>query len=467
MSENVRQFLEDIRPYHNLFNSLDIRVVAYQAGEAWINIATRITLLASSPTDLKLVRKLPKLENLSVIHAIYPARKLEAILDELSQSKIRLNKFEIIYGRSDDKGIGPQLSLHNSIYSRNRPGFYSGINYKTFILTDSGTSIHMIIKNREKIEWQLRAWNPPYDGLRDLSINFLCSSRPLDYNDSSFIEVVAPTFLRFGEKCRFKTDELILEIEHPQNLEIKNVRLGLVRQSMKGDIMRHLYGMKGYQIQRENSRTCFRKKVRDCQSVQVFLKYNEDVADTVEVLNPKSAQFNPLLAMQRQYDHNLGILQTLIQGDKNHHGINLEAGIPLLLSIAGFQCLPYATTKKMQNGPDGVAILPKTKQGFIYECTTGLPDTKNKLSKLSRRFKELRKRNPALDLKPVIFTSVESDVIPDIEMDKASNEGISIVGNEHMSEILEAVKNGCQGQSILDYLNQLMPLRCQQRSTFF
>lgn len=467
MDQSVREFLKDILPYRELYNSLDVRLLAYRLRDVWINIATKITLQTCSPADLKLERKLPELENLKVIHTICPARKLETLLDELSKAKICLNKSETLFGRLDENGIIPQLYLRNSIYSRNRPGFHGEINYKTFILADRGTSIHMIIKDQERIEWQLRAWNPPYNGLNDLSINFLRSGRDLDSNNATFIEIVAPTFIKFGDERKFEKDELILEVDHPQNVKLENVQFGIVRRSMKGDINRYLYGMKGYIVHHDDRKTFFRKKIRGCQSVQVFLKYNKDVADSVEVLSPKSAQFNPPLAVQKQFDHNLKNLQTLIRGDKDRHGINLEAGIPLLLSITGFQCLPYALTKKMQDGPDGIAFIPGLGQGLIYECTTGLPDTKNKLSKLSRRFRELRKKNPTLDLRPVIFTSAESDVIPDIEKDKASREGISIVGREQISEIFKAANDGCQEQEIFEYIIQLVPFGNRQMSTIF
>jgi hypothetical protein len=340
------------------------------------------------------------------------------------------------------------------------------VKYKTFILSDTGGAIQSLNNDRELIEWRLRAWNPPIRGLEDLLINFIGFTHSFDHGINTYTEIVAPTYIRFTEKCRFEKNNLFLEIEHPRAFDLKNMRIGMIRRTMAGHLKRHLYRQARMPIVPLDKRTELLLKLKDCQSAQVFLKYNDDATDEIEVLSPKGELFNPPLSAHIHLDPDFSKLLNLLYGQGGQKGRDFEGALAVLLGLAGFICCPYGVTSSLQEAPDVLAFLHGMNQVIVCECTTGPLDANSKLSKLVKRTKELQKKYPSLQWRPVIFTPDEFDTVLDSEKEKAAMEGIAIVAREHIVEILSAVKEGVQAKAILEYLPGLVPTRYSSSSPF-
>ena len=457
MTEEVEKFLNLIRPYEGAYKSLDIRVIAYKVRDQWVNLATQITLKVSPPQKLKITDNLPKSTDLLVLQTIKPYCELRVVLEGLSQGRLDLEDKLISYNRPDSDRPAPFLRLACRTYARGQWTQYQGRDFKYTILTGDGESIGSIVADTDEFDCRLRSLEHPYDGSEDLARNFLSLNRSLNRHETTYIGVVAPSYLRFGEKCSTKNRKLFLEIESYYNVKRGALKLGIIEHVTER--LQKRYSLKPGKFYTKPYKQKFSivRKIGACLSVDVFLILNKDVVDRVKLYNLAHLLANPAIKMYHHFDPELKILSQNLQGKGNDPGKDFEKAIGLLLGLCGFLWYPYGMIPKIVDAVDGIALIPGTRKGLIYECTVDLPDGNNKLSKLSKRAKELSSLLKNYNLRPVIFTALTSTSIPATELRKAGVETISLATEENIEKLLNMFLEGREPSTIFNYVSRLIP----------
>lgn len=198
-------------------------------------------------------------------------------------------------------------------------------------------------------------------------------------------------------------------------------------------------------------------------SVDIFLSFRGEHLDMLTVRNPSALLENPIIKVYEHFDKDLTILNKYIESLDSDCFVK---GIGLLLHFCGFNVGIYELIKGkkgisgIQEEIDVVAFAPDNYV-IAAECTTSDIDVKGKISKFSRRTKELR--NLLADYTvadyiviPLIFTALEREKISKSDLKKAGEEGIGVVAIENIRELLEMAGQQKGLKEILTYLDSFV-----------
>lgn len=89
-SRGQDQFLSAIRPFMDLWQTIDIRIVALKLYDEWINLGLKMTLCSGEPRACDL-SSLPDLPFLKAIHQHRDIRDLPNLLREFESAAINVH----------------------------------------------------------------------------------------------------------------------------------------------------------------------------------------------------------------------------------------------------------------------------------------------------------------------------------------------------------------------------------------
>lgn len=124
---------------------------------------------------------------------------------------------------------------------------------------------------------------------------------------------------------------------------------------------------------------------------------------------------------------------------------------------------PYGRVKPIQEEIDLLAFAPHSNHVIAAECTAADLDVNEKLSKFSRRVKELSERLGDFIILPLMFTALERGKVSESDLEKAKNEGIGVAAAEEIEELFRIAAEQRTLNEALRYLYGLIP----QESAFF
>jgi hypothetical protein len=114
---------------------------------------------------------------------------------------------------------------------------------------------------------------------------------------------------------------------------------------------------------------------------------------------------------------------------------------------------------------DLIAFVPPSNYVLAVECTIKDLDVNEKLSKFSRRVKELQERLAEFSIVPLIFTTLERRKISESDLKKANTERIGLVASEEIQHLIEMTRQQRQPNEVLVYFQNLLPE--DSESSFF
>ncbi|MGE5693606.1 MAG: hypothetical protein ACM3YF_07495 [Candidatus Zixiibacteriota bacterium] len=458
MNDGIEKFLEAITIFP--YKSIDIRILAFKKDSRWFSLATKITLEVKAPNKLRTATHLPTLNDFEVIHLLQPYSRLSRILKEISEGKFLIDGREIAYVHNfNGKDVTGTPFLSYNSYERGRTNLSYNKDFSFKFLHSSGPTIRNIVVDPDKLDNCLRSLEYPYNGLADLAENFLFIDNPLDGNNSTYLGIVAPSYMRFGETSQIEKQKLHLEIELFGEIEPKLLMVGIIEHLENGTLKRYSIDSKSFILKIKEGKALIQHKIDGGSVIDAFLSYKGCTVDFIRVYNLAQILSRPLAKMYNHLDPNLNVLKANLAGTGKNSGDDFEMAIAILLGLGGFLTFPFGGISQMRDGVDGIALIPQTRNGIIYECTIGLPDIKNKLSKLSKRTKELKGLLDEFTLNPVIFTALKAEVIPDFEVEKAETERISMATFENIEEALNMFLERKGTKEIFNYLTRLVPTK--------
>jgi len=182
--------------------------------------------------------------------------------------------------------------------------------------------------------------------------------------------------------------------------------------------------------------------VGDTPAVLVLLSHNNKLFDRWWVFDP-AKHINHHYAAYKAIDSDLTVLKRFLSGQSKNPADDLESGIALLLGLFGFTVFHFGLTPSLQEAPDLLAF-SEANQLAVIECTTGIPNEKNKVSKLIVRAEKIRTSlvnsgNAHIEVLPVIVTTSARDSVPK-DIEEAGKHGVLVIAKEDIDSLIERIQ---------------------------
>lgn len=449
MSE-LSKFKEAIKPYIDGWKSVEVKAVCFSAYEKWINLGTRIILSEKPPTDIITFDSLPEFLRFKAFHETLDINKLDDLLVQLERGILTVCGNDIYFKiESNDVKVTP---LSFNFYRDYRSERFIPLNFAyPMVILRAGESIHRLLYNhaeaigQEYLDSGLRSYKVPYNGLNDVLVSFIGIPKP-DFGriESAIIEVIAPIKLRLENDCKLSNGKLTIHVEVVGYDDLKGISIGLIEHSGTIPQCRTSLVLERTDWKKENGRLIYVKEVDadNATSVDIFLSFKGEFLDMLRVRDPSTILKNPRIKVYDHFDKDLKVLSKYFESSDSEE---FEKGVGLLLHFCGFNVGSYGLVKGkkgtsgIQEEIDLVAFAPDDYV-IAVECTIRDIDVNEKISKFSRRIKELRELFAPLGdyiIVPLIFTTLERNKISKSDLEKAGREGVGVVPIENIKELLE------------------------------
>jgi len=460
----LEKFKTAIQPYYDGWKSIDIRSVSILAYKKWVNLGTRLILSEESVKSPPQGELLPVFPNFSTFHEVRDIKELDSLLSQIEKGILTVTGKEIHIGKIVNNNVVVEPSGF-WFYTNRRSSRWPSIDFEfsTIVVGKRGESIHNLLHNhaeaigQEDLDWQLRSLEFPHDGLDDLFVSFLGFSKPSwgRVTESASVEVIAPIRLRLGDDCKLSQGKLDIYVEAVGYEKLDEISIGLIELSGNTPLRRSSNALAKTDWETVEDRQIGHKEVSvdDASSVVIFLRFRSNTLDMRTIGDPSLLLKNPRILAYSHFDENLNVLKNYLDGK----GKDFEIGVGLLLHFCGFNVGPYGQIKGIQEEIDLVAFVPSSNHIIAVECTTKDLDVNEKLSKFSRRVKELQERLIEFSIIPLIFTALERAKISVSDLKKANDEKIGVVAAEEAQGLLEMAGQQRQPNEILVYLQSLFP----------
>lgn len=170
---------------------------------------------------------------------------------------------------------------------------------------------------------------------------------------------------------------------------------------------------------------------------------------------------NPRILAFNHFDQDFTVLNDYLLGKGGNQSKDFEIGVGLLFHFCGFNVGPYGRVKALQSRAiqeeiDHVVFAPSGSHIIAIECTKKDLDIDGKLSKFSRRVKEVRDLLPTFSVIPLVCTPLSKAMIAKSDNLKADKEQIGVVAAEEIQTLLEMAGQNKDPEEILEFLNSLI-----------
>ena len=458
----IEKFRNVIGPFLDIWRSIDVRVICIRLDNEWINLGTTIILRSESYQEIKSFERLTKTEDFMALKAILGINEIDRVLENLSNGILVINNVEIYYGRKQETEIRPRIHLHFDTQHRAQRLSFPNIDFTSYLLFGTGETIDILMEDRkfEDLDWRLRTLDTPYDGLDELAKSFLF--RPLDRNRSlSFVWFLAPLNIRFSQGCKISRGKLEICVEAFGWSQIEKTKISTIQYLLNGNVYRSYRCFDDSEwSMREKSRVLeYKLAMEKCPKARVFLIVKNIAIDAMTFSNPAVSLQNERSLIHGHFDQELATLKKYLNGRGKEPAWDFEIGVSWLLHLCGFNIISYGLSRELQSEIDIVAFSPANNYLICVECTLERPDVKEKLSKLSLKSKKLENQLTCYDYRilPLIITPLEGDKIPISEKEKAEKEGIIIVSQGEIQELIEISTGPEPLPKAINYLVTLIP----------
>ncbi len=467
LMKDIDKFRESIRPYRDGWQSIDIRTVCFLAYAKWINIGTRIILSEKAvinPADHAI---LPAMPNFCALQDVRGIADLDGLLDALQTATMTISGKVIHFGTiegNEVKSASPTLRFQQARRGTN----YLHVDYPYISLVYWGQGLHNLFHNhdqapiQDELDWKLRSLKTPYDGLEDLLVNFLGAPRQAyGGTPSALTEVVARLGIRSGIESTLSNGTLTVHVEGIGNWKTEDVSLGVLALSGTSPVNRIARNLAKDDLKGSPGAAHKEIHIGTASSAVIFLTFKGNALDTQTVNDPAVLLNNPRILAYNHFDQNLTVLNEYLLGKGKDQSKDFEIGVGILFHFCDFNVGAYGGVKALQSKSiqeeiDHLVFAPSGSHIVAIECTKKDLDTEGKLSKFSRRVKEIRELLPTFRVTPLVCTPLSKAKIADSDVQKAAKEQIGVVGAEEIQGILEMAGQNKNPEEILEFLNGLI-----------
>lgn len=328
-----------------------------------------------------------------------------------------------------------------------------------------GSSKHDLLsaqcfRPNEMLDLDLRSADQPFDGLDDLLIHlgFPVSRQS---GDSTALEIIATSPALIADDSKIASGHAQIKCRIAESAEIKKIRFGykifhgnsIERASITGEVFEWITDG----LLKIGSASI---STKDASVLQSFLSYDGISLHQWWITDPLK-RLNERHAIYEVFDEELKLLKDFLLSPAGKEDRAFEHGMALLLNILGFSVSHHGTIKKLERGPDIIAVSPVSGNIGVIECTTGLLNENDKLAKLVQRTSLIKEKLVRvgyghIPVQPIIVTSLrKSEIEADLEL--AERNEIAVVCRENIEELLRRVMLPLNPDGLFQEAQRLIP----------
>lgn len=369
---------------------------------------------------------------------------IEQLLREAKEGKIKFSEYSFTIDRPFirfDPIYHSKLSLH---YNPRLPN-----------LIISGTET--IDMDSQLFDWDLKSADQPFESINEMLI-YLRLPRLSEMGNGPVLEIIAHSPARISDQSTITEGQASITLNVSTGIDTNKTKLGF-KVFDKNNIVEERFSITGEKVNWTKNEGLltgnYSFKIKDINLIQAFVSYDNVALHSWYVTDPQK-QMNHRYLIHSLFDKNLDILKRLLFEERN----NFEYGIALLLNILGFSVSHHGKIRKLQDGPDIIALTPKGNIAVI-ECTVGLLDKDDKLAKLVQRTNLIRKNLVEtqfgyLLVQPAIITMLTRNEVSG-HLEEADRHSIVVVCKEELTELLSRAPFPPDPEGLFKEAIQLIP----------
>lgn len=406
-----------------------------------------------------------RLETASSLPAQAPISfEREHLLAGTTSAEIRADDVERILANAKNGQLeGPQGPLTLAMdQGRDRFDFYWYPTGKAFpsTLRVSGARPHSGVNDQE-LDWEVQTGEIPFASLDEL-LSMLGLPSWNRGSEATTLQIAAASPASILPTSRIAKGAGVIDLLAAKALDTTKLRLGL--QVAGKDAEPERLSTSGREIEwrdRQNSKIAsYTITVGDALTVRAFLSHEGILIDECSLSDPQK-QPNLGSAVHRVADPNFSLLQKLLLDPGKRDANEFENAVSLLLNMLGLSAAHYGLMRDFREGPDIIALSPSGNL-LVIECTTGFPDVKDKLTKLTGRISRIKTAlmeagHANCEILPMLVTSLPRDEVK-ANIQNAEELGVAVVCKEELQNALQLVVLRVDGEEIFAKAKKLIPV---------
>lgn len=298
-----------------------------------------------------------------------------------------------------------------------------------------------------KIDNELRASQPPFDGLADVSAWLGVGIPALTGTSPMLAARVLPPVDLILDQCGLREDEIRLVLHAHPGFDVGQVRIAVRGVPGVGLRARQQVttGIEWSEVRDGRREGVARIAIASVDQMLVMLMIGMSIVRRHWFLDPAKARNNRLLAFQH-FDVDLRMIRNAVF--ESQDSMKFEQGIAALLYLHGFSPAIQIET----NAPDLIVSTPGGRMAVV-ECTTRVADISTKLGKLVDRRGALAKAIGAAghsaQILAVLVCRLPRDQIAAHEANLRTHKVLLIAG-ENLQQVLDSVRHPGDPDQVFD-----------------
>lgn len=425
---HIEEFFANIAGHSSAFRQDTFSYVALRDGDRWVLISGSLVLHAADPMAAERHFECA-VAKAGVIHLSMLGLSAAQFVEQLAEGAI-----ETPHGRLEfpaaEGSVPPRHAVSHTPY--NPAGNQARLDTAQ-IMGDQATSYI----RQPMLDWSLRAANPPYDGLRDLMLDFGVPA----IAPAISVFIVAQCCVVIDASSRLNDNKASVVVGLASGLDPAKASVGVVAWRQR-TLERRLIPSDEFTWRQDANRQVGEAsiKVPAGAVLHCFANYAGIAHHRFWVTDPSHSQ-NHRRAAFEALGAGVKAISELIAETQTDRGTarRFETAIDWLLWLLGFSPAHLGDIASMQDAPDLIVATP-TGHIAAVECTTGMVKH-DKLLNLRARALAIRQRLDASSLGafrvlPVLICArPHAEVDP--ERDVAAGMGICILDRDDLTNLLD------------------------------
>ncbi len=458
MATEGTHFLAALEPCLDLWKSIDIRAQAATDQElGWRCETLRATLIHEDRQIPGPWMRPPAVPDFLVVHEYWPVTRLRDLVSMLESGELLISGEHLIAKRPVGSGQHRPASYYVRTYDRTAASERYGLDWKTVVLTgwESLGSTPELQRARERVDAQLQAGNPPWDGVADVKRTFfgMSTDEAVRFDFMSW-ELVAPLFLRFG-RCALDENKMSLEVQVGPTTNFAEIGISMMFLFGDQTVGRKRIEMGKSDIEADGDSILVSEDLPETASGAMCVLTFRDVAvDRKRLFKAGSLAETPQWLAFRALIGGADELSTALRTAEGNDPF--EHAVSTLLHLLGFTTGHYGQRTFGGDMTDLFAAHSGAEWFLVVECTTRQLDLATKIAKLVTRAKEVARAMPG-DVHPVLVTRQPRTDISDTVREDAAREKVVLVTGDDLDGLVQLATELPLPDRIKNHLLRLVP----------
>lgn len=482
VSDEIANFDLALSATPDVWQSIEVRIVAVLRHGEWHNLISLARLDSRNPPVLDATEILAKTPSLLAVRSTIPFADLSSLIDGVIAGEFIIAGYSIRFMVESHSTLpAPYNHAAASICSvlNDQPlGAPLMWGHELMISGDSTAAVMADIRGGyDQLSQELRSAAEPWDGLEALLEYGLGAPRRLDNNSAQFF-VRAPLSIRLRPDVQhLRNGQIDFTVETSNTALSAHCSVGYVA-TLQG-----ILGARGTIKPSRKSDWAARegisawtgaKEVFAADQVALFVRVGPYLVDRAIVVDERLRVQRPLVNAYRELDDEFEILTQRLLAPKRSEQGDFERAVARVFLFCGFAVDSFAGDNRLSDAVDAIAHAVDQKTVLVIECTTGpLQSRDGKLSRLVMRSRLIEAafspegRSPAeVSVRSVIATPLHRSDVSSSDRNSANADGIIVLDNEGLSELLAIARSGAGPSAALRLLRKQPALESDEAQLF-